>query len=144
MNDGYHKIFEVLTIEHAYLKNLFIKYLNSTNDESCNLIQLKLANEICANFTIHSKFETELLFPAIAKNIKKNIEARNLISDALIFDVLARHKHIEYSIMKINHSKKFSKLFDARIMVLSDHVDELIEIEENKIFEVAKKLTLEI
>ncbi len=121
------KVTVLLRNEHETVKTLFAKY-NKTNSRNQNGKQ-GLFDEIRREILLHSQMEIEIFYPALAST--PSTTAGNLVSTAE-----EEHRAIEGLLESMNVQDKD---FDARMNELIKAVTQHIEMEEEQIFDEARK-----
>jgi len=75
----------------------------------------KLANEICAELTLHTQLEEEILYPAFRENLSDE--------KALVNEAKVEHDSAKVLIKEIQQMEADEELFDAKVKVLSEYID---------------------
>ncbi len=121
------KVTALLRNEHEMVKDLFARF-KKANGRSPNGKQ-GLFEEIHREILLHSQMEIEIFYPALAGT--PSTTAGNLISTAE-----QEHRDIEKLLDSINPQ---DKLFETKMDELINAVTAHIEMEENQIFDEARK-----
>ena len=128
----------LLMADHRSLKRLFDAYKKllkgranrSTKSEKANLVQ-----QICIEFTVHSKIEEEIFYPAARKAIKDN-ELMDMaeVEHASALDLVGQLSEMDPG----------DELYDAKVIVLSEFIELHVGEEEKQMFPKVKKTRLDL
>jgi len=124
------KVTVLLRNDHEALKSLFNKFkkpsVRSHNGRK------ELFDEIRREILVHSQMETEIFYPALAGTT--SVRAIELVSAAE-----QQHGSIEKLLEELNGMNGSDKNFESRMGLLTDEVVRHIEMEEENIFDEARK-----
>jgi iron-sulfur cluster repair protein YtfE (RIC family) len=125
------KVTVFLRNEHELLKALFDKFKKPSSRTQSNG-RKELFNEIQREILIHSQIESEIFYPALAGT--SSARAHELVSTAV-----REHNSVEKVLQELNGMNIADKNFDAKMDQLIDDVDQHIAMEEEEIFDEARK-----
>jgi hemerythrin-like domain-containing protein len=121
------KVTVLLRNEHEMLKDLFNRF-KSNNGRSANG-KSGLFDEIRREILLHSQMEVEIFYPALAGTPSTTL-------GKLASTAEQEHREIEKLLESMNPQ---DKLFDTKMDELINSVTAHIEMEENQIFDEARK-----
>ncbi len=124
------KVTVLLRNDHETVKALFerVKGSDSRNQNG----RKELFNEIRREILIHSQMEMEIFYPALAGTA--SARATDLVSEAE-----REHRSVEKLIQELNLMNPSDKAFETKLNQLMDEVTRHIEMEEEEIFDEARK-----
>jgi len=124
------KVTVLLRNDHETVKALFerVKGSDSRNQNG----RKELFNEIRREILIHSQMEMEIFYPALAGTA--SARATELVSEAE-----REHRSVEKLIQELNLMNSSDKAFEIKLNQLRDEVTRHIEMEEEEIFDEARK-----
>lgn len=124
------KVTVLLRNDHETVKALFerVKGSDSRNQNG----RKELFNEIRREILIHSQMEMEIFYPALAGTA--SARATELVSEAE-----REHRAVEKLIQELNLMNPSDKAFETKLNQLMDEVTRHIEMEEEEIFDEARK-----
>jgi hemerythrin superfamily protein len=117
----------LLRNEHETVKSLFARYKKANNRNQNG--KQGLFDEIRREILLHSQMETEIFYPALAST--PSTTAGNLVSTAE-----EDHRSIEGILDSINPQ---DKNFETKMNELIESVTRHIEMEEEQVFDEARK-----
>src|SRR3954463_6362730 len=120
------KVTVLLRNDHETVKALFEKVKGSKNGRK------ELFSEIRREILIHSQMEMEIFYPALAGTA--SARATELVSEAE-----REHRSVEKLIQELNLMNPSDKVFETKLNQLMDEVIRHIEMEEEEIFDEARK-----
>jgi hemerythrin superfamily protein len=125
------KVTVLLRNDHESLRVMFDQFKKPTSARGQNG-KKELFNEIRREILIHSQMEREIFYPAVVGT--SSARANELISQAE-----QEHRSVEKLLQELSGMSASDKQFDARMGTLMDQVNEHIEMEEEQIFDEARK-----
>jgi hemerythrin superfamily protein len=124
------KVTVLLRNDHEQVKSLFDKVKKSSAAKQNG--KKDLFNEIRREILIHSQMEMEVFYPALAGTA--SARATELISEAE-----REHHAVEKLLHEMALMNGADKAFEAKMNQLMDDVSRHIEMEEEEIFDEARK-----
>jgi hemerythrin superfamily protein len=123
------KVTVLLRNDHEQVKSLFekVKKAGARNQNGMNLF-----NEIRREILIHSQMEMEIFYPALAGTA--SARATELISQAE-----REHHAVEKLLQEMNLMNGTDKAFETKMDQLMEEVGRHIDMEEEEIFDEARK-----
>ncbi len=88
-------------------------------------IRKKLADKICAELTLHTQLEEEIIYPAFREKLT---DAKDLVDEAQV-----EHDSAKMLIKQIQQMQADEELFDAKVKVLSEYIEHHVK-EEDEMF----------
>jgi hemerythrin superfamily protein len=125
------KVTVLLRNDHEALRGMFDQLKKPTSARGQNG-RKDLFNEIRREILIHSQMEREIFYPALTGT--SSARANELISQAE-----QEHRSVEKLLQEMSGMNPSDKQFDARMGTLMDQVFEHIDMEEEQIFDEARK-----
>lgn len=124
------KVTVLLRNDHEALQGLF----DSFNKPSARNPSGKkeLFNEIRREILIHSQMESEIFYPALAATTSTRAEE-------LVVRAEEEHRGVEKLLQEISAMSSSDKQFEPRVNALMDQIGRHIEMEEEEIFDEARK-----
>jgi len=121
----------LLKADHAKVKKMF-KEFDKTDDDGK---KQELARVICAELTVHTTIEEEILYPA----------AREVLNDEdLIDEADVEHASAKDLIAQIEDGSPGDDKWDAKVKVLGEYIDHHVEEEHNEMFPKLRKTKLDM
>jgi hemerythrin superfamily protein len=120
----------LLTEDHKNVKKLFKQYESLIDGEGSDKEKEQLAQQICAELTVHSQIEEEIFYPAVREAIDQ---------DDLMDEALVEHQSAKDLIEQIQSMSPEDDLYDAKVTVLGEYINHHVEEEQGEIFPKAKK-----
>jgi hemerythrin superfamily protein len=124
------KVTVYLRNEHENLKSLFNNYkkpgIRNGNGRK------ELFNEISREILVHSQMEIEIFYPALSGT--SSTTAAGLVEAAV-----EEHRVIETALQEIGATNPADKAFETKMTQMMDQVIRHIEMEEEEIFDEARK-----
>jgi hemerythrin superfamily protein len=124
------KVTVLLRNDHEQVKSLFEKVKKSSARNQNG--RKELFNEIRREVLIHSQMEMEIFYPALAATA--SARATELVSRAE-----REHHAVEKLLQEMNLMNAMDKAFDAKMDQLMEEVSRHIDMEEEEIFDEARK-----
>lgn len=134
-NPGKPDALDLLKADHAKVRALFRQFEQLKGIDDQEERKAELADEICAELTMHATLEEEIFYPAV----------RSLVdNDELIDEVEVEHASARDLISQLEVMYPGDDHYDATVAVLSDEMERHIDKEESIIFPAAKKAMLDM
>lgn len=121
---------DLLTADHQEVKALFKKFASMQDDEDSEDEKATLVTQICDALTIHAEIEEEIFYPALRAAIDDN----DLMDEALV-----EHAGAKNLIAELREMEPDDELFDAKVTVLGEQIDQHVKEAEGSMFPKAKK-----
>lgn len=125
------KVTVLLRNDHETVKSLFDKFKKANGGRSQNS-KRDLFNDIRREILIHSQMELEIFYPALAATSSER--ATDLVSMAE-----REHHTAEKLLQELSLMGPADKDFETKMSTLMDEVGRHIEMEEEEIFDEARK-----
>jgi len=126
------KVTVLLRNDHEALKALFSKFKKSSSGKNQNG-KKDLFNEMRREILVHAQMEREILYPAL--NATSSSEAAALVTKAE-----QQHRSVEKLIQELNSMSGSEKTFETKMESLIEAVVDHIRLEEEEIFDEARKI----
>lgn len=124
----------LLTSQHREVTEMF-KEFEELSDRA-KVSKKRIADEICANLTMHATIEEEIFYPAVRSQGK---EAEEMIDEAVV-----EHASAKELIAQIEEMDPEDELYDAKVKVLGEQIEHHVEEEEKEMFAKVKKMDLDL
>ena len=124
----------LLTDDHKKVQKLFKEFeklVKQEDDEGKD----ELAQQICAELTIHAQIEEEIFYPAA----REAIEEQDMLDEAEV-----EHASAKELIEQIESMRAGEELFDAKVTVLGEYVNHHIKEEQDQMFPKVKKAKVDL
>jgi len=125
------KVTVLLRNDHETVKSLFDKFKKSGGPRAQNG-KKELFDEIRRELLIHSQMELEIFYPALAAT--SSARAAELVSVAE-----REHHEVEKLLQEMDSMNASDKTFESKMDELIEDVGQHIEMEEEEIFDEARK-----
>ena len=125
------KVTVLLRNDHETVKSLFDKFKKPGGARAPNG-KKELFNEIRRELLIHWQMELEIFYPALAAT--SSARAAELVSEAE-----REHREVEKLLQELNSMNTSDKTFESKMDELIEDVGQHIEMEEEEIFDEARK-----
>jgi iron-sulfur cluster repair protein YtfE (RIC family) len=125
------KVTVLLRNDHETVKSLFNKFKKPGGPRAQNGSK-ELFNEIRRELLIHSQMELEIFYPALAAT--SSARAAELVSEAE-----REHREAEKLLEELDSMNTSDKTFESKMDELIEDVGRHIEMEEEEIFDEARK-----
>jgi hemerythrin superfamily protein len=124
----------VLTKDHKRVKKMFrdfekLKESGAAGDKQA------LAEQICAELTLHAEVEEQIFYPAV----RDAIDNEDLLNEAEV-----EHASAKDLIAQIRNGDPSDAVWSAKVSVLGEYVNHHVEEEENQMFPKAKKAKMDL
>ncbi len=121
----------LLDTDHKNVKKLFTAYdeLVGSKAASATAKKRQLAQQICAELTVHTQIEEEIFYPAVREAIKET----DLLDEAEV-----EHASAKDLIAQIQDAEEIDEMFDAKVKVLGEYIDHHVKEERNEMFPKAR------
>ena len=123
----------LLKADHDLVKELFEKFEKARDDRRKGT----LAEQICAELTVHAQIEEEIFYPAVREAFRE--ADMDLLDEAEV-----EHAGAKDLIAQIEASKPGEELFDAKVTVLGEYVKHHVKEEQNEMFPKVRKTKLDL
>ena len=124
------KVTVVIRNEHENLKSMFNKYKKPGPRNGTG--RRELFNDIRREILVHSQMEVEIFYPALEGT--SSTTAANLINNAV-----AEHRAIDKQLQELSSMNPADRNFETGMTDLMDEVVRHIDMEEEAIFDEARK-----
>jgi iron-sulfur cluster repair protein YtfE (RIC family) len=124
----------LLTSQHREVTEMFKEF--EELGERAKVSKKRIADEICANLTMHAAIEEEIFYPAVRGHGK---EAEEMIDEAVV-----EHASAKELIAQIEEMDPEDELYDAKVKVLGEQIEHHVEEEEKEMFPKVKKMGLDL
>jgi hemerythrin superfamily protein len=123
----------MLAADHKKVKAMF-KEFKSLKEEGTDEEKAARVKQICDALTVHAAIEEEIFYPAV----RAAIDDGDLMDEALV-----EHAGAKEMIAQLRQMDPDDDLYDAKVIVLGEHIDHHVEEEEGEMFPKAKKAKLD-
>jgi iron-sulfur cluster repair protein YtfE (RIC family) len=137
MTDSKVKYQDAITLlkkDHKEVKQAFSQY--EELGPKAYVGKKKLANKICAELTLHTQLEEEIIYPAFREKLA---DSKDLVNEAKV-----EHDSAKVLIEEIQQMEADAELFDAKVKVLSEYIDHHVKEEEDEMFPLLKKSNVDL
>lgn len=124
----------LLKNDHQKVKQAFAKY--EELGPYAYVGKKKLADEICAELTLHTQLEEEIVYPAFREKLA---DSKDLANEAKV-----EHDSAKILIKEIKQMQADEELFDAKVKVLAEYIDHHVKEEENEMFPLMQKSDVDL
>jgi hemerythrin-like domain-containing protein len=135
MTSAKHKdAITLLKEDHRNVRSAFSKY----HELGAQAYKTKktLADQICKELVVHTRVEEEIFYPEFQKAVNAS---KGLVNEAKV-----EHDTAKDLIDQIGRMDAKDELFDAKVTVLSEYVDHHIKEEEDEMFPLLKKTSVDL
>jgi hemerythrin superfamily protein len=123
----------MLMADHKKVKKLFSDF-DKLKEEGSDEDKSAIINQICNELKIHTELEEEIFYPAV----RKAIDDSDLMDEALV-----EHAGAKDLIAQLEDASPDDDLYDAKVTVLGEQIDNHVKEEEGDMFPKAKKSKVE-
>ena len=120
----------LLKADHKRVKALFKQFAASKEAGSESETKRDLVANICRELRIHTELEEEIFYPAV----RKQIEDADLMDEALV-----EHAGAKELVAQLEIIDPEDDLYDAKVTVLGEQIDQHVKEEEGEMFPKAKQ-----
>lgn len=124
----------LLKQDHRKVKDAFAKF--EELGPQAFKTKKSLADQICQELEIHTKIEEEIFYPEFQKAVK---DSKDMLNEAKV-----EHDAAKDLIKQIRKMEGSEELFDAKVKVLSEQVSHHIKEEEDEMFPLLKKTSVDL
>ena len=121
----------LLKADHELVTGLFDKFEKAKTDKQKGA----LAQQICAELTVHAQIEEEVFYPAVREAID---------DDDLMDEADVEHAGAKDLIAQIEESGPGEEQFDAKVTVLGEYVKHHVKEEQSEMFPKVRKADLDL
>src|SRR4051812_40954340 len=116
---------ELLMSDHRKVEDLFEQF--EQEKESDEGTRREIAQQICAELTIHAQVEEELFYPWLRENLED--DDMEMVEEAQV-----EHNTAKDLIAQIEGASDLDEVFNAKVKVLGEYIKHHVQEEENEIF----------
>jgi hemerythrin superfamily protein len=114
---------ELLSSDHRKVEALFAEYEELKEQEDAS--RVAIAQQICAELTVHAQVEEDLFYPWL----RENMDDTEHVAEAEV-----EHKSAKQLIAEIMPAGEADESYDAKVLVLKEYINHHVKEEENEIF----------
>tara|TARA_R110000787_G_scaffold277923_1_gene387471 strand:- start:482 stop:943 length:462 start_codon:yes stop_codon:yes gene_type:complete len=129
-----HNAINFLKNDHQKVKQAFDQY--EELGPYAFVHKKKLADQICAELTLHTQLEEEIIYPAFRENLT---DEKDLLNEAKV-----EHDSAKVLIKEIQQMQADEELFDAKVKVLSEYIEHHVKEEEGEMFPLFQKSNVDL
>ncbi|WP_395345230.1 hemerythrin domain-containing protein [Variovorax sp. UC122_21] len=117
----------LLDTDHKNVKKIFTAYEELAGSKAASATGKKrdLAQQICAELTVHTQIEEEIFYPALREALKET---------DLLDEAEDEHASAKDLIAQIQNAAEIDDMFDAKVKVLGEYIDHHVKEERNEMF----------
>jgi len=120
---------ELLSSDHRKVEDLFAQFEEMKEQEDDS--RVAIAQQICAELTVHAQVEEDLFYPWL----RENLDETDMVAEAEV-----EHSTAKQLIAEIQPVGEADEAYDAKVKVLSEYIKHHVQEEEGEIFpEVASE-----
>ena len=119
----------MLMADHKKVKKLFSDF-DKLKEEGSDEDKSAIVDQICNELRIHTELEEEIFYPAV----RKAIDDSDLMDEALV-----EHAGAKDLIAQLEDASPDDDLYDAKVTVLGEQIDNHVKEEEGDMFPKTKK-----
>ena len=116
---------ELLMADHRKVEDLFEQF--EQEKESDEGTRREIAQQICAELTIHAQVEEELFYPWLREQLED--DDMEMVEEAQV-----EHNTAKDLIAQIEGASDIDEVYNAKVKVLSEYIKHHVQEEENEIF----------
>ncbi|WP_194715150.1 hemerythrin domain-containing protein [Noviherbaspirillum soli] len=124
----------LLTADHKRVKKMF-KQFDKIKEDGTSADKQALAQQICAELTLHAEVEEQIFYPATREAID---------DDDMLNEAEVEHASAKDLIAQIESGDPSDPLWDAKVSVLGEYVDHHVQEEEEEMFRKARKAKMDL
>ena len=129
-----HNAINLLKKDHQKVKQAFAQYQEL--GPYAFVHKKKLADQICAELTLHTQLEEEIIYPAFREKLS---DEKDLLNEAKV-----EHDSAKVLIKEIQQMQADEELFDAKVKVLSEYIEHHVKEEEDEMFPLLQKSDVDL
>ena len=129
-----HNAITLLKKDHQKVKQAFTQY--EELGPYAFVHKKKLADQICAELTLHTQLEEEIIYPAFREKLS---DEKDLLNEAKV-----EHDSAKVLIKEIQQMQADEELFDAKVKVLSEYIEHHVKEEEDEMFPLLQKSDVDL
>ena len=129
-----HNAITLLKKDHQKVKQAFAQY--EELGPYAFVHKKKLADQICAELTLHTQLEEEIIYPAFREILS---DEKDLLNEAKV-----EHDSAKVLIKEIQQMQADEELFDAKVKVLSEYIEHHVKEEEDEMFPLLQKSDVDL
>ena len=126
---------DLLHADHLAVKNLFVQYQQLCAAAAPGEEKQALAGRICQALTIHTQLEEEIFYPELREAAP---------AGALLDGCEVQHDMTADLVARILSLAPHDDLYDARVIVLGEHVEHHVRREREELFVMARNSRLDL
>src|SRR5690349_14275786 len=116
---------ELLMSDHRKVEDLFEQF--EQEKEGDEGTRQQIAQQICAELTIHAQVEEELFYPWLRENLED--DEMEMVEEAQV-----EHNTAKELIAQIEGASDIDEQYNAKVKVLGEYIKHHVQEEENEIF----------
>lgn len=124
----------LLTADHKRVKKMF-KTFDKMKDDGTVGDKQALAQQICAELTLHAEVEEQIFYPAT----RETLDDSDLLDEAEV-----EHASAKDLIAQIKAGDPSDPKWAAKVTVLGEYIDHHVEEEENEMFPKCRKAKMDL
>lgn len=124
----------MLKADHRKVKGLFKEFAAIRKHGGDSEARADLVAQICHELRVHTELEEEVFYPAV----REHIESADLMDEALV-----EHAAAKELIAQLETMGPEEDLYDAKVTVLSEEIDQHVAEEEGEMFPKAKRANVD-
>ena len=124
----------LLTADHKRVKKMF-KTFDKMKEEGAAADKQALAQQICAELTLHTELEEQIFYPAT----RASLDADDMLDEAEV-----EHASAKDLIAQIKAGDPSDPKWAAKVTVLGEYVDHHVGEEENEMFPKCRKAKMDL
>lgn len=121
----------LLKADHTKVEDLFSQFEKARNDDR----KRTLAQQICAELTVHTTIEEEIFYPAAREALD---------DDDLLDEADVEHASAKELISQIQGGSPADDKWDAKVTVLGEYIKHHVKEEQNEMFPKVRKTKLDL
>ncbi|MDX1749294.1 MAG: hemerythrin domain-containing protein [Methylophaga sp.] len=129
-----HNAITLLKKDHQKVKQAFAQY--EELGPYAFVHKKKMADQICAELTLHTQLEEEIIYPAFREKLS---DEKDLLNEAKV-----EHDSAKVLIKEIQQMQADEELFDAKVKVLSEYIEHHVKEEEDEMFPLLQKSDVDL
>jgi hemerythrin superfamily protein len=126
----------LLRADHARVEDLFAQFEKARNDGR----KQALAEQICAELTVHTTIEEEIFYPAA----RQALEDDDQDEDDLLDEAAVEHASAKELISQIRSGSPSGDKWEAKVTVLGEYIKHHVKEEQTEMFPKVRKTSLDL